>query len=136
MDCRLPHQKPQDVIPDFNDRNYYCPPCNRSLLYLPSFLRHLERAHAMYTEGPQTLIPVPNINDDNNSCRICRENYSCKREYRRHHDIIHAIILGDFVSNPNAETNNNRPKFYCGQFECSYCSKSSIRKHLRQAHNI
>ncbi|EPB84463.1 hypothetical protein HMPREF1544_08767, partial [Mucor circinelloides 1006PhL] len=97
MDCRLPHQKPQDVIPDFNDRNYYCPPCNRSLLYLPSFLRHLERAHAMYTEGPQTLIPVPNINDDNNSCRICRENYSCKREYRRHLHLAHLITLSPFL---------------------------------------
>ncbi|KAL9537071.1 hypothetical protein PS6_011777 [Mucor atramentarius] len=95
MDCRLPHQTLQDVLPNFNDPNYYCPPCNRSLPYESSFLWHLEWVHAMYTAGPRKLVPVPNINDDNNYCRLCQCYYPCKKEYRLHLDVIHSIPLED-----------------------------------------
>lgn len=94
-----------ELIPDEDDPNAYCRPCEKTYVNRNSFRHHIKTIHEMAVK-PIPFVKkahhrirnsglIPDVNDTNFYCRACEKTYVSWNSYRDHLRKIHDMRFTD-----------------------------------------
>ncbi|KAI8642923.1 hypothetical protein BD408DRAFT_415852 [Parasitella parasitica] len=134
--------KHHGLEPSVNDPNFYCRSCEESHENRRKYRQHLRAIHHMVlkpliekTKKQINTEEVPDPEDPNHYCRVCRITSATIQDYRAHLKDVHHIITTPFKRKILDVTPDvDDPNFRCCACNISYKTKTRYHSHLRIRH--
>lgn len=79
---------------------------------------------------------LPDVNDKDLYCTVCKRNYPCQKNFRRHLLYTHNVQLSPPQNEQNDDVNIFHPDFYCANCNRNFSCSDSFKQHLKNAHSL